>query len=61
MKKQNVNGKLAFNKKALVELNDDQLMGVNGGGFGSLIVSAIVSAIVSGVISAITGSGVKTQ
>jgi bacteriocin-like protein len=32
MKKQNVNNKLAFNKKAIAELNDEQLQEVNGGG-----------------------------
>ena len=31
MKKQNVNNKLAFEKLAIVELNDTRLMGINGG------------------------------
>jgi lactobin A/cerein 7B family class IIb bacteriocin len=31
MKKQNVNNKLAFNKAAVIELNDNQLVDVNGG------------------------------
>lgn len=43
MKKQKASGKLAFNKKALVELNDEQLKAVNGGD--------IIGAIVSGAAS----------
>jgi hypothetical protein len=31
MKKQNVNNKLAFNKAAVIELNDQKLVEVNGG------------------------------
>jgi lactobin A/cerein 7B family class IIb bacteriocin len=31
MKKQNVNNMLAFNKAAVTELNDNQLLDVNGG------------------------------
>ena len=31
MKKQNVNNKLAFDKLAIVELNDTRMMGVYGG------------------------------
>ena len=31
MKKQNVNNKLAFNKAAVTELNDFQMIDVNGG------------------------------
>ena len=31
MKKQNVNNKLAFNKAAVIELNDVQLYDINGG------------------------------
>ena len=31
MKSQNVNNKLKFDKKSLVDLNDDQLQKVNGG------------------------------
>jgi hypothetical protein len=31
MKKQNVNNKLAFNKVAVTELNDNQMYDVNGG------------------------------
>lgn len=31
MKKQNVNNKLAFDRLAVVELNDTRLMGINGG------------------------------
>jgi hypothetical protein len=31
MKKQNVNNKLAFNKAAVIELNDSLLTSVNGG------------------------------
>jgi bacteriocin-like protein len=31
MKKQNVNNKLAFNKAAVTELNDNKLTQVNGG------------------------------
>ena len=31
MKKQNVNNKLAFNKAAVTELNDNSLIAINGG------------------------------
>ncbi|MET3017696.1 class IIb bacteriocin, lactobin A/cerein 7B family [Flavobacterium hydatis] len=31
MKKQNVNNKLAFNKVAVIELNDNQMHDVDGG------------------------------
>jgi lactobin A/cerein 7B family class IIb bacteriocin len=31
MKKQNVNNKLAFNKVAVIELNDNQMYDVDGG------------------------------
>lgn len=36
MKKQNVNSKLAFNKIAITELNNSQLMQVNGGSLDAL-------------------------
>jgi hypothetical protein len=31
MKKQNINNKLAFNKVAVIELNDNQMYDVDGG------------------------------
>jgi hypothetical protein len=48
MKKQNGMNKLAFNKAAVVELNDGQLNDVNGGTTW-FCVSAIASAFVVGV------------
>jgi hypothetical protein len=39
MKKQNVNNKLAFNKAAVTELNDQKLVEVNG---GSTVVCTII-------------------
>jgi lactobin A/cerein 7B family class IIb bacteriocin len=51
MKKQNLNNKLAFNKAAVVELNDNQLQNVNGGSTPTTVssfycVAAIVGAVV---------------
>ena len=44
MKTQNVNNKLAFNKAAVAELNENSLMNINGGSSGC-ICDAIVDAI----------------
>ena len=42
------NNKLAFNKSAVVELNDDQLQDVNGGSTPGcyLVISFLVSVII---------------
>lgn len=48
MKKQNSNNKLAFNKTAVTELNDNQLQDVNG---GSLLATAISAAVVAIIIA----------
>ena len=36
MKTQNVNNKLAFNKAAVTELNNGQMLDVNGGSIGDI-------------------------
>jgi lactobin A/cerein 7B family class IIb bacteriocin len=55
MKKQNLNGKLAFNKAAVVELNDSDLYDVNGG--ATPIALAIASsASCAALASAVVGS-----
>jgi bacteriocin-like protein len=47
MKKQNVNNKLAFNKVAVTEINDNQLNQVNGGTFlPSVVYTIIIMTIV---------------
>jgi bacteriocin-like protein len=43
MKKQNVNNKLAFNKVAVTELNENQLKEVNG---GTLLPSTVYTIII---------------
>ena len=58
MKKQNVNGKLAFNKVNIVELNDSQLFEVNGGTTAPCMAASAVSSLVcgAGVISAVVSA-----
>jgi hypothetical protein len=46
MKTKNVNNKLAFNKAAVTELNNDQLQGVNGGSSGVCLPSIIIITII---------------
>ncbi|HKX86618.1 MAG TPA: class I lanthipeptide [Flavobacterium sp.] len=45
MKKQSENNKLLFERTAIVELNDDQLMTVHGADLGDAIQSAVVSFV----------------
>jgi hypothetical protein len=45
MKKQNVNNKLAFNKAAVTELNENVLAEINGGASINDIIDAIGDAI----------------
>jgi len=45
MKTVNTNNKLAFAKNSLVELNDNQLNDVNGGGTPVIIVSIIIVTV----------------
>lgn len=63
MKTKNLN-KLDFNKGTIVELNDKQILSVNGGTsgvcqfVGEYIISAIVDAVIAGTIDhANNGSG----
>jgi len=56
MKKQNVNNKLAFNKVAVAELNNDQLADINGGATPIFVASsgwclAGAGAVVGGVVA----------
>ena len=58
MKNQNLNGKLAFNKLAVVELNDSQLYDVNGGATpialavaSSTTCAAVASAIIGSIVA----------
>ena len=44
MKKQNVNNKLAFNKAAVTELNENSLMDIKGGSTGC-VCDAVADAI----------------
>jgi lactobin A/cerein 7B family class IIb bacteriocin len=61
MKKQNVNGKLAFNKATLVELNDEQLQQVEGG-TAPVVASAVASAVVSAAVaSAVVSAAVSAS
>ncbi|MBN9283346.1 MULTISPECIES: class IIb bacteriocin, lactobin A/cerein 7B family [Flavobacterium] len=46
MKTVNTNNKLAFAKNSLVELNDNQLNDVNGGGTPVIIVSIIITVLI---------------
>ena len=45
MKKQNVNNKLAFNKAAVAELNENSLNTINGGSSLNEVVDAINNVI----------------
>ncbi|MCL9807392.1 class I lanthipeptide [Flavobacterium amniphilum] len=45
MKNQSANTKLLFEKTAIVELNDDQLMAFHGAGLGDAIQSAVASFV----------------
>jgi hypothetical protein len=47
MKKQNVNNKLAFNKAAVTELNDDQLSTVNAGTGLSCAIAISISVYIA--------------
>ena len=47
MKKQNVNSKLAFNKVAIVELNDSQLQNINGGSDPAGVSIAVSVAVIT--------------
>ena len=53
MKKQNANNKLAFNKVAIVELNENQLSEVNG---GTSIPCAGAAVVASSLICSIVGA-----
>ena len=46
MKTVNTNSKLAFAKNSLVELNDNQLNDVNGGGTPVIIVSIMITVLI---------------
>ena len=54
MKKQNVNNKLVFKKNDLVELNDNQLSDVNGGGTPLIIGTILATVFIAGVIQGAT-------
>ncbi|MET3017698.1 class I lanthipeptide [Flavobacterium hydatis] len=45
MKKQNVNNKLAFNKVAVIELNDNQMYDVDGGTTPLCVITIITITI----------------
>ncbi len=45
MKKQNVNQKLAFNKAAVTELNENSLQQINGGSSTGCVCDAVADAI----------------
>jgi hypothetical protein len=51
MKKQNPNNKLAFNKVAVTELNDNQLDDINGGSILTVAVTIAVSIIVDQLLN----------
>jgi lactobin A/cerein 7B family class IIb bacteriocin len=50
MKKQNASNKLVFKKNDLVELNDNQLSDVNGGGTPLIVGTVLATVFVAGVI-----------
>ena len=49
MKKQISNSKLTFNKKAISELNDNQLLSINGGVYSNCVSNATLISVQSGV------------
>ncbi|MCL9807416.1 class IIb bacteriocin, lactobin A/cerein 7B family [Flavobacterium amniphilum] len=53
MKKQNLNGKLAFNKAVVVELNDTELYDVNGGATPLIASSGPCAGLASAVVGAL--------
>jgi lactobin A/cerein 7B family class IIb bacteriocin len=53
MKKQNGINKLAFNKAAVMELNDNQIMSVNGGSTPTTVSSAACLIAVASIAVAI--------
>jgi hypothetical protein len=52
MKKQKPTNKLAFEKAAVAELNNNQLFDVNGGSLSGRVCDAIVDAVVDAVTDA---------
>ncbi|MWB96545.1 class IIb bacteriocin, lactobin A/cerein 7B family [Flavobacterium sp. GA093] len=47
MKKQNANNKLAFNKVAVAELNDNQLQAVEGGITPGIVIGFAIGLLLS--------------
>ncbi|WP_395056132.1 class IIb bacteriocin, lactobin A/cerein 7B family [Flavobacterium sp.] len=53
MKKQNANNRLTFNKVAVTELNNSQIMNVNGGSTPTTVSSASCAIAIASAVVAI--------